>query len=67
MAKVKFETTHTTLENDYGREQDGIVVTCSKCGHQVEVFGDDERSIKRGAATLNDECPLEENNFYEEL
>jgi len=65
MAKVKFEVQYTTLEGDYG-DVDGIELICQKCGHSVEVFGEGESSIKRGAATLNEECPSGENNFYEE-
>lgn len=65
MARVKFEVQQTTLDGDFG-EVDGIEVICNKCGHSVEVFGGGEGSIKRGAATLSDECPLGESNFYEE-
>jgi len=47
-----------------GRLQDGVRVTCKRCGHFVEVFGTSERSIKRGLVTLREECPEGEENFY---
>lgn len=63
MARVKVDIVYTTLTGDYG-DVDGIEVHCSKCDHMVEVFGDHDGSIARGCATLSEECPLGESNFY---
>jgi len=52
----EFDGDHTTVP--------GLRVTCPRCGHEVEVFGTDERSAKRGAVMLREECPRGENNFY---
>ena len=41
-----------------------ITVTCTQCGHEVEVYGDSEASIKRGCVMLREECPEDEHNFY---
>ena len=65
MTLVKFEVHQETLDGDNGPVE-GVVVICSKCGHEVEVFGTGENSILRGAATLRAECPLSEQNYYEE-
>ena len=65
MSRVTIDVTYTELEGDYGPVE-GIIVTCSKCGHSVEVFGTSDRSIYRGAIGLREECPNGENNFYEE-
>lgn len=46
------------------RSQPGVCVTCQRCSHRVVVAGRSERSIKRGCATLRDECPEGEENFY---
>jgi hypothetical protein len=52
----EFDGDHTTVA--------GLRVTCPRCGHEVEVFGTDERSAKRGAVMLREECPRGESNFY---
>jgi len=66
MARVSFEVHYDTLDGDYGSVE-GITATCSKCGHEVEVFGTSEASIKRAAVMLCEECPNGENNFYQDL
>jgi hypothetical protein len=54
------------LEGDYDDTIPSICVTCSRCDHSVKVFGQGPNSIRRGMATLHDECPMDENNFYAE-
>lgn len=66
MARISIEVHYDTLDGDHG-SVDGIIVTCSRCGHEVEVFGTGEASIKRAAIMLREECPNREENFYEEL
>lgn len=39
-------------------------LTCRRCGHEVEVFGTDGDSARRGAVMLREECPNGEKNFY---
>lgn len=63
--KVLVCITETTIENERGYDQDGIEAQCSRCEHSVEVFGTSDASIKRACATLRDECPYKEENFYE--
>jgi hypothetical protein len=62
--KVLCDVEETTLENDDGFEVNGVVVTCSKCGHQTESFGTTNASIKRCFVLLREQCPNEEENFY---
>lgn len=66
MARVSFEVHYNTLDGDYG-PVDGITAVCSKCGHEVEVFGTSDSSIKRAAIMLREECPNDEENFYEDI
>lgn len=66
MAKIKCSIEETCLENENGYEVEGVVATCSKCGHSTESFGTSDASINRCLALLNEECPNGENNFYEE-
>ena len=42
----------------------GLIITCTRCRHSVEVFGTEENSVKRGSVMLRDECPFDEDNFY---
>jgi hypothetical protein len=60
--RVEVEVEGVELENNSGREIPGITVTCTKCGHTVEVFGQSEASIKRGCVMLKEMC--DERNFY---
>ena len=50
------------LEGDYG-PIDGVRATCTKCRHEVESFGTEDRSIKRCLVVMREECPRREKNF----
>lgn len=53
------------VENEEtGREQPGVKVTCGRCDHAVESFGTGPASVRRCAALLREECPQNEVNFY---
>jgi hypothetical protein len=52
------------LDGDYDNTVPGICVTCRRCDHAVEVFGNSDASIRRGMVMLREECPNEESNFY---
>lgn len=52
------------LENSEGWPVGGVTVTCSKCRHTTESYGQGEKSVKRCLLLLHQECPLEEENFY---
>jgi hypothetical protein len=62
--RVRIEIEETELEGEDGRPIDGLIVKCTRCNHQVEVYGTSTSSIKRGAVVLRDECPEDETNFY---
>lgn len=61
--KVECEVEAVELEGDHATV-DGVCATCTRCGHEVEVFGTSERSVRRGLATMREECPEGEDNFY---
>lgn len=63
--RVAVEISEEQLERDYGGYVDGLRLTCDRCGHEVTVFGTSERSAKRGACMLSEECPNDERNFYD--
>jgi hypothetical protein len=62
--KVSVDIFEEELDGDYSTVP-GLRLICERCGHEVEVFGTDDRSARRGAAMLNEECPRGENNFYD--
>jgi hypothetical protein len=64
MARVEATVEEMELEGDHGGYVAGIVVTCTKCGHSVEVFGTSDASERRGGVMLSEECPEGESNFY---
>ena len=61
---VEIEITEAEIEADDGRLIDGLCLICEKCRHEIEVFGDGEKSIKYGFYRMSYECPMKENNFY---
>lgn len=63
--RVPTSITEIEIENDDGRMIDSLRVTCTKCGHSVDIFGTELKSAKRGAATLHETCPEELNNRYQ--
>lgn len=63
--KVLCELQHVSLTNDRGHQIDSVRVSCGRCGYETESFGRGENSILRCLAMMRDECPEEEENFYE--
>lgn len=43
-----------------------VCVSCSRCGHSVNILGRHRDSVVRGLATLREECPLGQKNYYRE-
>ncbi len=64
MAKVECEVHYCVLENDKGYDQDSVQVTCTRCNHEVESYGQSERSVRRCFFLLKEECPRGERNYY---
>ena len=62
--KVPCAVSYDELENENGYPVDGVVVTCSRCGHHTESFGTGGASVRRCLALLREECPRGEGNFY---
>ncbi len=62
--KIYLSFEEVTLDGDYG-PVDGLIATCTNCGHEVEVFGTEESSVERAAALMREECPKNEKNFYD--
>jgi ribosomal protein S27E len=64
MAKVEVETEEVLLENELQQVVGGIRVRCTRCDHEVDVFGTSDQSVRRGCIMLREECPQGEENFY---
>lgn len=62
--KITCDISEVGLEDDYGREVDGIIAECSRCGHEVECFGDSDSSVRRALYLMRQECPQGKSNFY---
>jgi hypothetical protein len=63
--RVTVVTAKTTVKDERGRKVEGVVLTCSRCGETVEVFGTSDASVKRGFVKLREACK-EKTNFYVE-
>lgn len=64
MARVTASIEETDLESDTGATIPGLIVTCHRCGHSVEVYGTEAVSARRGGVMLREECPEGAHNFY---
>jgi hypothetical protein len=62
--RIHCEIEETEVENDDGRQIDGIICSCSECGHTTESFGTSPNSIRRCLALMREECPMGGTNFY---
>ncbi len=54
---------YVELDGDYG-PVDGVEVTCNRCGHVTQSFGDGPDSIRRCLALMKEECPRGGSNWY---
>lgn len=41
-----------------------LCLTCNRCEHSVEVYGQTSASLKRGMVMLREGCPKGESNYY---
>lgn len=62
MTRILCELDYITLKNDFGKSIDSVKVTCGKCQHSEESFGDTKRSINRCLRLLHDGCTC--GNFF---
>jgi ribosomal protein S27E len=62
--RIHCDIEEVQLENDEGREVDGVKVTCSECGNETESFGTGPNSVRRCLVLMRDECPMGGSNFY---
>ena len=63
--QVAVATAKPTVRDEAGRAAKGLVLTCSRCGETVEVFGTTGASLRRGFVKLREACK-ETGNFYVE-
>jgi len=64
MAEVNCEVEHLELPNDDDNLVPSTRVTCTKCGHVTESFGQRGRSLRRCLALMGEECPGDAKNYY---
>lgn len=64
MSRVEVKIEEVDIENEDGREVEGVRATCLECDHETESFGTGERSRRRCLALLREECPSDYGNHY---
>ena len=64
--EVEVDIKEVEIENEDGREQEGVCATCSLCDHETESFGTGDASRRRCLALMREECPMGESNYYVE-
>ena len=69
MARITCRIEETYVENDEGREVEGVVATCSHCGRQTQAYGQGEGSRRRCLVEMSNECREEDRghratNYY---
>lgn len=62
--RVECRVEECDVENEDGRDVPGVCVTCSRCNAEALAFGTAEKSIRRALASLREDCPNDEDNFY---
>lgn len=65
MTRIYCDIRYGRTTNEKGIPVDSVTVECGKCGHEVTSYGGDGSSVNRCLALLNEECPENENNYYE--
>lgn len=65
MAKVTCSFREEDMYGDYG-DVEGVIATCSVCGHETESFGTGQASFVRCLVVMREECPKGMKNFYVE-
>lgn len=63
--KVPCDCSYVQREGDFAMSIPSVDVTCRRCGAEETAYGQHEASVRRCLAALNEQCPREENNFYE--
>lgn len=61
--RIETDIEESEIDGDYGTVM-GLIVTCRRCNHTVEVGGTHDASAAAAAAMLRRECPNHESNFY---
>jgi hypothetical protein len=57
--KVTVATAKTTVKDEQGREVEGTILTCSRCGETVQVFGcESPARLRQAARGLQREDPF---------
>jgi hypothetical protein len=56
--QVTVITAKATIKDAQGREVEGLILTCSRCGETVEVYGTSGASLRRGFVKLREACGL---------
>lgn len=64
MAEIECEINHITIENDDGREIDGVEAVCGECDHSTQSYGTSSASVRRCLVLLREQCPLGQHNYY---
>jgi hypothetical protein len=64
--RVAVAIAKATVKDEYGREVDGVVLMCLRCGRIAEAFGTSGAGIKRGFVKLRAGCKEKGKNFYVE-
>jgi hypothetical protein len=61
--RVPVQIERIDLDGDYAPVP-SVQATCTRCGHRTQSYGTSGRSVRRCLATLREECPQGEKNYY---
>ena len=64
MPEIPCDVEKVDINNEKDQPVPSICLTCTKCGHQTESYGQRGRSLRRCLAMMKEECPRDEKNFY---
>jgi hypothetical protein len=64
--RVTVAAAKATVKDERGREAEGLILTCMRCGETVEVYGTSGVSVRRGFVKLRENCKEKGSHFYVE-
>ncbi len=59
-ARKECDVEYTRIENDEGRQVDGVVVKCVDCEAETESYGHGDNSVRRCLALMRETCECED-------
>ena len=65
MSRISCRIQETYIYNDEGREVEGVIATCPRCGRETHAYGRSDGSVRRCMRLMKEECRDEDRGTAE--